>query len=178
MYTGVWEQSQQNLITFVMVDGNGTEVTGLGTGFTLQLAKNGGAFAGSAGTKAEMANGWYSYLSTAAEADAPGPISILVTGAGAVQQNLEYVVKARNINGIEFTYTVDDGSTAIEGAQVWISTDSAGNNVIWTGITDASGVARDAVNDERPFLDPGTYYFWVQKTGYSFNNPDQESVSA
>lgn len=171
-----WTLNQQNQIVFVMVDNNNTEVSGLGSGFALQIAKAGGAFANGAGTKAEIGNGWYSYTATAGEADTVGPVAVKVTGAGAVQQNLEYVVKQRTINAIAFTYTVDDGSDGIPGATVWISTDSAGSNVIWEGTTDANGVARD-VNDELPYLDPGTYYFWVQAEGYSFSNPDTETVS-
>lgn len=89
---GDWVLNQTNRITFVMVDTAGTEVAGLGTGFTLQLSKNGGAFAGSAGTKAEIGNGWYSYIATAGESDTAGPVAIRVTGAGAVQQNLVYGV--------------------------------------------------------------------------------------
>lgn len=89
-----WTLDAQNTITFVMVDANGTEVTGLGSGFTLQISKNGGAFNASAGTKAEIGNGWYSYVSTAGEADTAGPVSIRVSGAGAVQQNLAYLVEA------------------------------------------------------------------------------------
>jgi len=163
-----------------MVDATNTEVPGLGSGYTLEVAKNGGAFAASAGTKAEMSNGWYTYLATAAEADTPGPVSIRVTGAGAVQQNLEYVVKARNVAGVEFTYTVTGPAptfTPIEGANISISTDEPGLNVIWRGVTDAFGVARDATNNQLPFLDPGTYYFWSQRSGFNFNNPDTEIVS-
>lgn len=81
-----------NLVTFVMVDAGGTEVTGLGSGFTLQVSKNGGAFGASAGAKAEIGNGWYSYQLTATECNTIGPISIRVTGAGCVQQNLYYKV--------------------------------------------------------------------------------------
>ena len=171
-----WDRSQQNLITFVMVDSSGNEVTGLGTGFTLEVSKAGGAFAASGGTKAEISDGWYSYLSTAAEADTVGPVSIRVTGAGAVQQNLEYKVKGRNVNAIEVTYTVDDGTDPIDGAEVWVTTDLAGANTIWAGTTNGSGIALDA-NGEKPWLDAGTYYFWTQKTGYSFSNPDTEVVS-
>ena len=172
-----WTLGQSNLITFVMIDINGSEVAGLGTGFVLSLSKNGGAFSASAGTKAEISNGWYSYTSTAAESDTTGTVSIKVTGAGALQQNLEYVVKARNILGVDYTYTVDDGTDPIEGAQVWITLDIGGNNTAWTGVTDAFGVARDSINGELPFLDPGTYYFWTQKTDYAFTNPDTEVVS-
>lgn len=83
-----WQLNTTNTIVFVMVDSNGDEVTGLGTGFTLQLSKNGAAFAASTGTKAEIANGWYSYIATASESDTEGVTAIKVTGAGAAQQNL------------------------------------------------------------------------------------------
>lgn len=77
---------------FVMLDTNGAAVTGLGTGFTVTVSKNGGAFGASAGTKAEIGSGWYSYTITAAEADTAGPLALTITGAGAVQQNLLYQV--------------------------------------------------------------------------------------
>lgn len=171
-----WEQSQQNRITFVMVDAAGAEVPGLGGGYTLQLSKNGAAFAPSAGVKTEIGSGWYSYLSTAAEANTVGPVSIVVTGAGAVQQNLEYVVRQRNPNAVEWTYTVvTDGGVPIEGVEVWVSTDAAGNNIVWNGDTDALGVAMDN-NGDKPWLDPGTYYAFRQKSGYTFTNPDAEIV--
>ena len=172
----VWVRNQVNQIVFVMVDANGTEVAGLGSGFTLQIAKANGAFANSAGTKAEIGNGFYAYTATAGEADTLGPVAITVTGSGAVQQNLEYVVQQRTINAVAFTYTVTVGGNPLAGATVWISTDSAGNNVIWQGTTDAFGVARDS-SSLLPYLDPGTYYFWTQAEGYSFTNPDTEVVS-
>jgi hypothetical protein len=174
-----WKLNQQNRICFVMVDAAGTEVAGLGgAGLTLQLSKNGAAFVASAGTKAEISDGWYTYLSTAAESDSVGVIAIKVTGAGCVQQNLEYTVQQRNPNAIAFTYTVTDTSTSnpIEGVEVIITTDIAGSSVIWAGDTDALGVARDD-QGRLPYLDPGTYYFWSQRSGYSFSNPDSEVVS-
>jgi len=172
-----WVLNQQNQVTFVLVDSTGTEVAGLGTGFTLEVSKAGGVFAGSAGTKAEISDGWYSYLTTAGEADTIGPVSIRVIHASIIQQNLEYVVQQRTSNVIAFTYTVTVTGlgTPIEGANVWITTDIAGLNTVWTGITDSFGVARSG--GLLPFLDAGTYYFWTQKTGYSFTNPDTEVVS-
>lgn len=173
-----WKFNQQNRIVFVMVDATNTEVAGLGAGFTLQISKNGGAFAASAGTKTEISNGWYSYLTTAAEANTLGPVAIMVTGAGCIQQNLEYVVRQRNPGALAFTYTVTNVLTGIpiEGVEVWITTDLAGNNIIWNGHTDAVGIARDD-NGDLPYLDPATYYFWSQKSGYTFANPDSEVVS-
>lgn len=79
---------------------------------------------------------------------------------------------------IAFTYTVTNLQTGanLEGVEVWITLDSAGSQVIWNGHTDASGVARDDNND-LPYLDAGVYYFWSQRVGFTFNNPDQETVS-
>lgn len=173
-----WELNQTNTITFVLVDAAGTEVTGLGNTFTLEVRKVGGAFVAGAGTKSEISDGWYQYIATAAEADTSGPVSIIASGAGTVQQNLEYVVRARNSSAVAFTYTVNNSATLlpIEGVEVWITTDLAGTNVVWNGVTDALGVARD-VNDNLPWLDPGTYYFWKQGVGMSDDdNPDTEVV--
>lgn len=176
---GAWKLSQQNLITFVLVDSDGTEVAGLGATFTLEISKAGGAFAASAGTKAEISDGWYEYTSTAGEADTIGPVSIKVTGAGTIQQNLSYVVETRTINAIEYTYTLTSDAAPfapIEGAQVWITTDVTGQNVVWAGMTDSLGVARDE-DGALPFLDAGIYQFFRQRAGFLFQNPDQELVS-
>jgi len=62
--------------------------------------------------------------------------------------------------------TINDGSNPIEGAELWITTDIAGNNTIWSGVTNASGQPKDA-QDNNPFLDAGTYYIWVQIGGYT-----------
>jgi len=176
MYKLTVDQAQ--LITFVMVDAAGLEVTGLGNAFALEISKNGGAFAFSTGAKAEIGHGWYSYALSAVETDTYGPLSIRVTGAGAVQQNLEYIVEDRLITAIEFTYTITDDVTLlpIEGVQAWFSTDLAGTHVVWSGVTDTFGVARD-VNGNLPRLDPGTYFIRRQRAGYIFADPDTEIVS-
>lgn len=175
---GVWELDQVNIITFVMVDATNAEVTGLGGTYTLEISKNGGAFVGSAGSKSEISDGWYKYEATAGEADTPGSASVKVTGAGAVQQNLEYVVEERNIEAEEFQYTVTDAITSnpIQGVRVWFTTDLAGSNVVWQGLTDSFGVARDEFGG-LPRLDPGTWYVWRHKVGYVFSDPDTEIVT-
>lgn len=173
----VWNLNQQNLITFVMVDPGGNEVSGLGgAGITIELNKNGLGWVASAGLKGEMGNGWYRYLASAAEANTVGTVSIRVNAVGCRQQNLEYIVKQRNPNAIEYTYTVTDGVNPIEGVEVWFSTDIAGNNIVFKGYTDAFGIVLDEYN-QLPWLDPGTYYVWSQKVGWSFVLPDTEVVS-
>ena len=65
----------------------------------------------------------------------------------------------------------DEGGTAMDNVQVWISTDEAGNNVVaGTLITDASG-------EVTFMLDEGTYYVWRERGGYNFTNPQTWAVS-
>jgi hypothetical protein len=70
-----------------------------------------------------------------------------------------------------WSYTVTDSVTLvpIDGAEVWVSTDSAGANIVASGVTDIFGVVNF-------MLDAGTVYVWRKKAGYNFVNPDQETV--
>jgi len=68
------------------------------------------------------------------------------------------------------TLTVDDGVNPIDGVDVWVSTDSAGTNVIARGSTGALGTVVF-------MLDAGTYYAWKQLAGYDFTNPQSFTVS-
>ncbi len=80
---------------------------------------------------------------------------------------------------VNWPYVVTNSVTLlpIEGVEVWVTTDANGLNVIWIGTTDALGVARDNY-DNMPLLDPGTYYFWKQRSGLiDDDNPDIEVVS-
>lgn len=174
----VLKRNQPQNITFVMVDAAGGEVEALGTTFSVEISKNGGAFAGGAGTKAEIGSGWYVYELTAGETDTAGPLSVRVNGAGCQQQNLWYAVENLILGGIVYTYTVTDSTTLnpLADVNVWVTTDNAGAIVVWQGKTNAFGIAVDDSN-EKPYLAPGTYYFWRQKVGYEFTDPDTEIVS-
>lgn len=175
---GSWKLNQTNTVLFVLVDGDGNEVQGIGTAFTVQISKGGSVFQAGLGPKTEVGLGWYRYIATAAEADTVGPVALVVTGSGVVQQNLEYVVETRVVTAIEFTYTVTStaGGLPVEGVRISFYTDSGANDLVWTGRTDAFGVARDEYGS-LPRLEPGTYYIWRYKVGYSFDNPDTETVS-
>lgn len=113
--------SEIQLIAFALTSSLGAPVTGLGTGITVQISKNGGAFAASTGTKAEIGSGWYSYELSAAETDTVGPLAVTVTGAGALQANLSYQVSGAD----------------------WAA--GAGPNILTT--TEAAAVLRCAVDD-------------------------------
>lgn len=178
------KMNQAQMIKFVMIDASGNEVSGLGGALTIELSKAGGAFAAALGVQGEIGSGWYQYTLTSGETDTIGPLGVKVTGAGARQQNLEYVVQSRVVNCIEFTYTLTEPpegvGAPIPDVHVSISTNNGGSasnsDIVWTGYTDAFGVLRDA-DEELPCLDAGTYYFWRQKIGFGFSNPDTEVVS-
>jgi len=78
----------------------------------------------------------------------------------------------------EFTYTVYETGTVtpIEGVFVEIHRNAAGTDLYWSGVTNAFGIALDEF-DNKPRLDPGTWYFWRRKGGISFDNPDTEVVT-
>ncbi len=71
---------------------------------------------------------------------------------------------------IAWPITINDGVNPLDGVDVWVSTDSAGNNVIARGITDDNGVVTF-------MLDLGTYYAWKQLAGYNFTNPQSFTVT-
>lgn len=175
---GTWKKNQPNTILFVLVDVDGDEVVGLGGGFNVQISKAGAPFESGAGSQDEVGSGWYRYVSTAAEANTSGPVAVIVSAPGTVQQNLEYVVEDRVVTAVAFTYTITSsaGGLPIEGVYVAISTDANGGNVVWTGHTDAFGVARDR-NGNLPRLDPGTYYIFRQRAGFVFDDPDMETIA-
>jgi hypothetical protein len=76
---------------------------------------------------------------------------------------------------ISWSYTLTESpeltGTPIPDADVWVSSDAAGEVVLAAGKTDSFGVVTF-------FLDAGTIYVWRQKLGYDFNNPDIEVVAA
>jgi len=171
-------KSQTARITFVMVDASYTEVAGLLGTTTIAISKNGGPLVPSTGTKGEIGSGWYYYDLTAVETDTVGPLSVKLTHAGCIQQNLEYVVEQRNGGACPYTYTVLHSVTGlpISGVEVWFHTNITLTNVVWYGVTDAFGVARDSYGT-LPSLDPGTYYLKRHKPAYSFPAYDTEVVS-
>lgn len=80
-------------------------------------------------------------------------------------------------SGIEYTYTITHSVTGlpIPNVSVWFSTNAEITNVVWYGVTDAFGIAKD-VNGNKPRLDVGTYYVLGRKAGFIFT-VDVETVS-
>lgn len=170
-------------------DANGDPVLGITDGqWTKRIAKGGGAFAPMTVTITETGNGFYSLTYSTSHTDTLGSLSMYFIAPGTQQVNVQYRVVSKLVEdlsvatfpagAISFTYTMTNAQTSnpLPGVNIWISTDNLANNIIWKGVTDTFGVARD-VNNNKPQLDAGTYYFWRQKAGFLFNDPDSEVVS-
>jgi hypothetical protein len=73
---------------------------------------------------------------------------------------------------IAWTYTLTAAATGlpIADADIWVSSDAAGKNILASGRTDQNGQVTF-------HLDVGTVYVWRQKSGWNFVNPDMEVVS-
>lgn len=73
---------------------------------------------------------------------------------------------------ISFSYYLNSSvdNSPIADADIWVTTDITGTNVIASGRTDQNGRVVF-------YLDAGTIYVWRQKSGWDFANPDIEVVS-
>lgn len=78
-------------------------------------------------------------------------------------------------DAVELLYVVKDEVTEdpIEGVDIWVATDTLGNNVV-------AGASRtDEDGSVTFFLDPDTTYFvFRQKAGFNFDNPDVQTIGA
>lgn len=73
---------------------------------------------------------------------------------------------------VSYTVTVTKADTTpIAGAQVWVSTDSDGANVI------AGARTTNALGQAAFLLDPGPYFLWVTDDGFNGTNPTPFTVS-
>lgn len=157
--------------TVAMINkGNGNAITtGTVSGY---VTKDGGTQTAIAGTPTHKGNGQWSVNLTATEMNG-NVVGLLFTHTDAVPVNFTIPTYTDATGGaITFTYTVTESGSGnpIDNCDVWVSTDVAGSNVIQNAVTNASGVATF-------YLDAGTYYFWRQKNGWNFTNPDTETVS-
>ena len=169
-------------ITFFAHDANGDAVTGLVDGdFTKRISKNGGAFGAMTVTITERENGWYAFALSASHSDTNGILSITFTASTIKQVNLQFRIHTNifddlqtlGAGAITWTYTLTSSvapNDPIADADVWVTSDLAGNNILASGKTNSSGVVTF-------YLDAGTVYVWRQKSGWDVTNPDTEVVS-
>jgi len=115
-------------------------------------------------TAAEIVDEW----ETQSQADPTGfHVNVLEIAQAAID-----AIHLAGAGAITFTYTLTSSidSTPIPDADVWVTSDAAGNNVVASGETDNNG-------EVTFYLDAGTVYVWRQKSGWNFTNPDTETVS-
>ena len=131
-------------------------------------------------TIVERDGGRYSVYCT--EWPATFPYAVLVYDAGTgspisgavVEFNRQDFTDVTSGTGaVTFTYTLTSSvdGLPIVGADVWFTTDEAGENVVARGTTDAFGQVT-------VYLDAGAYYVFRALAGWTFDpQPDVETVS-
>lgn len=161
----------------------GTPKTGLSATITIYDVSDSSVIINAA-AMTEMANGFYTYVFAALDnskeytaicdsVTLTGPERYAVVGFSGIVEAIK--AKTDTLGGagaITYAYTLTDSVTGnpIDGASVWVTTDSAGTDIIATGTTNDSGVVTF-------YLDAATRYFWRSRSGYNFDNPDTEVVS-
>ena len=170
-----WTPNSSNTFHFVMVNASNVEVTALaGSGLTVQLLKSSAsAFITMSGSKSEVGGGWYRGIADVENSDTRGEISVKVTGAGAQQQNLVYQVgdPREGFGAIAHTINVVVDGNAIDGAEVWLTLDVAGSDLV------AGTLTTNAQGNVTFYLDGGTYYVWIQHGNHNFTNPTTITVA-
>jgi len=73
---------------------------------------------------------------------------------------------------IEWPYVVTSSVSddPIANVEVWVTSDADGTDIIASGYTNDYGVVTF-------YLDAGTVYVWRKKSGWTFSNPDTETVA-
>jgi len=95
--------------------------------------------------------------------------------AGSAAAKLNLAATGGSLSGsgaISWPYTILDSVSGepIADVDVWVTTDLAGTNVVASGKTDQNGLVTFD-------LDAGTAYFWRQKSGVNFTNPNIQTVA-
>lgn len=73
------------------------------------------------------------------------------------------------VGALEILYTLQASGLPVDGARVWVSTDTEGQNLVASGSTNTFGTVTF-------WLDAGKYYFWRYKPGVNFTPLTEEVV--
>jgi hypothetical protein len=149
-------------------------------GLTLaaQIMDTTGANVGSEITAGFVEIGGGAYMLTASIPDSHrGGLKVYQSGVPATilafaAINPEELEPETGGGAITFTYTLTSSVDAvpIADADVWVTSDLAGTNILASGKTNQNGVVTF-------YLDAGTVYVWRSKSGWDFTNPDTEVVA-
>lgn len=146
-----------------------TPETGEGGGQP-QLSVNGAPFVNTTNLLVAIGFGAYYVQLTQAEVAALGDIMIRYKSAITAEfQDVIEIIPPPGISGtgtLLFTWTEQtSGAVPIPEAQIEFSTDPNRVNIVAAGFTDNFGLLQ-------VLLDPGTYYVWRSKAGYTPTTPN------
>jgi len=140
---------------------------------SVSITGDGGTQTPGGGAVTHEGNGFHSYVPSQAETNFTH-IAFTFTGSGAVPTTVQVYTElaAAGVGAITWTYTLTSSVDAspIADADVWVTSDVQGLNVLASGKTDQNGVVTF-------FLDAGPVFVWRQRTGFNFDNPDSETVA-
>lgn len=138
-------------IPILMVDSTDDETAETGLTPTVQISKNGGAFAAATNAAVEVGNGWYYVALTATETNTDGPLLVRATGTGSDEfrdYHQVYTNVAANVTqfgGTNGTFASGrpEVNTTHAAGTAWNS-GAIGASTIGTGAIDADALAADA----------------------------------
>ena len=107
---------------------------------------------------------------------AADPLTNTVPGAYAVgTAGYALGTLPSGLGSVSYTYTVHNGSDSGPligaGVTVWVTSDSAGTSYV------AGPLITNDLSQVTFLLNPGPLYFWRQRAGWNFTNPDLETVA-
>jgi len=106
-------------------------------------------------------------LATAADlATTDGKVDDILEDTGTTIPAILATLSGEGAGSTPNEITLSDGTNPIADADVWVTTDSAGTNII------AGTLQTNSLGKVTFMLDTDvTYYLWVQKDGWNFSNP-------
>lgn len=92
---------------FLLVDAGDDETSETGLTPTVQLSKNGGAFANASGAITEISNGWYKVTLSTSETNTDGPLVIRAFGTGTDEWREKLQVYTNSLTDTEVNRIAD-----------------------------------------------------------------------
>jgi hypothetical protein len=109
-------KSSTPTIAFLLVDATDDETAETGLSPTVQISKNGGAFANTTSSATEIANGWYKVALTSTETGTEGELILRATGTGADEwRDVHQVVDFANFKATVSSLASQTSVDAIAG---------------------------------------------------------------
>ena len=125
-------------LVFLLVSSADDKTAVTGVTPTVQISKNGGAFAATTNAASEIANGWYKVALTATETNTDGALILRATGTGADEwRDVHEVATTRPANVVSIAADAITAAAIADGA-----IDAA---TFAAGAIDAAAIATDAI---------------------------------